>query len=60
MYWPTKRRLSRFPGRNENPSSMIFEKGREVAVVRGGIEKLAGEMFRRIESYIEANYGVRS
>lgn len=48
------------PGRNENPSSMIFEKGREVAVVRGGIEKLAGEMFRRIESYIEANYGVRS
>jgi (E)-4-hydroxy-3-methylbut-2-enyl-diphosphate synthase len=41
------------PGRNENPRSMIYVKGKEIAAVKGDLETLAREMFSRIESFIE-------
>jgi len=47
------------PGRNENPRSMIFEKGKEAAVISGGLDTLAREMFTRIESFVEREYPPR-
>lgn len=44
------------PGKNENPQSVIFEKGIKTKVLKGDLDTLANEMFSRIESFIENEF----
>jgi (E)-4-hydroxy-3-methylbut-2-enyl-diphosphate synthase len=44
------------PGSGENPQSVIFEKGKQVATVKGDIKILLEEMKKRIEKFIEKEY----
>lgn len=46
------------PGSGETPQSVIFERGRKVATVKGGIEILLQEMKKRIENFIEREYSL--
>jgi (E)-4-hydroxy-3-methylbut-2-enyl-diphosphate synthase len=44
------------PGKGENPQSLIFEKGKQVAVLKGSLQELAIEMKKRIKSFVEREY----
>lgn len=47
------------PGSGENPQSVIFEKGRQTATVRGDLKTLLKEMKSRIEKFIAEEYPLR-
>lgn len=44
------------PGSGENPQSVIFEKGRQVATIKGEVEIILKEMKKRIVKFIEREY----
>lgn len=47
------------PGNGENPRSVIFEKGKEVALVKGDFKTLLSEMKKRIGNFIEREYPLK-
>ncbi len=44
------------PGSGENPVSVIFEKGKQVATVKGDLKILLSEMKKRIDNFIVREY----